>query len=386
MRPSLEIQLVVRQYKQKFGLARYTAAILQALQEAGTPYSLVSPSYPFPVRAAHALLAPFGFDALTFFTTYPVAASLNESALKHLTAHQMATLLWTSADVHPAVVTVHDIVPYLVRHDPEQSTFRHPFDVWFDRLAMMGLKRADRLIAISQHTRTTLLEALSCPEEKIDVVLYGVDHAAFRPVPISAEFRSRYGLDGGSRYVLYVGAESPRKNLPRLLQAFAMLREMMPDVRLIKVGTPEYLPQFRQLQQLIDALALEQHVRFIDHPSEEDLVALYNVADVFVFPSLYEGFGLPPLEAMACGTPVVCSNAASLPEVVGDAAITVDPYDVEALAGAMHRVLADADLQQDLRQRGLGRAAGFTWERTARETVQVYREVVSHPSWRQSKL
>lgn len=376
MRLSLEIQIVVRRYKEKFGLARYTAAILQALQEAGTPYSLVSPSYPFPVRAAHALLTPLGFDVQRFFTTYPIAAALDGAALKHLTAQQMATLLWTSADIHPAVVTVHDIVPYLMRHDPEQSTFRHPFDVWFDRLAMKGLKRADRLIAISQHTKETLVEALGCREEKIDVVLYGVDHAVFRPVPVSADFRSRYGLDGGRRYLLYVGAESPRKNLPRLLKAFATLRKRMPHVRLLKVGTPEYLPQFRQLQQLIHDLDLSQHVRFADHPPEEDLVAFYNAADLFVFPSLYEGFGLPPLEAMACGTPVVCSNAASLPEVVGDAAITVDPYDVEALAGAMHRVLDDADLQQDLRLRGLERAAGFTWERTARETVQVYREVL----------
>lgn len=328
------------------------------------------------MRAAHALLAPFGFDARTFFTTYPVAAALDRGALKHLTTQQMATLLWTSADVHPAVVTVHDIVPYLVRHDPEQSTFRHPFDVWFDRLAMKGLKTADRLIAISQYTKTTLLEALACPEEKIDVVLQGVDQTVFRPVPVSSDFRSRYGLDGGSRYVLYVGAESPRKNLPRLLQAFALLRQRMPDVRLVKVGTPEYLPQFRQLTQLIDTLDLGQHVRFLDHLPEEDLVAFYNAADLFVFPSLYEGFGLPPLEAMACGTPVVCSNAASLPEVVGDAAITVDPYDVEALAEAMYRVLGDPDLQQDLRRRGLERAAGFTWERTARETVQVYQEVL----------
>jgi len=372
----LEIQLVVRQYKEMFGLARYTAAILQALQEAGTPYSLVSPSYPLPVRAANALLAPFGFDVHRFFTTYPVAAALDGGALKHLTAQQMATLLWTSADIHPAVVTVHDIVPYLVRHDREQSTFRHPFDVWFDRLAMMGLKRADRLIAISQHTKETLVEALGCREEKIDVVLYGVDHAVFRPVPVSADFRSRYGLDGGRRYLLYVGAESPRKNLPRLLQAFAMLRKRMPDVRLLKVGTPEYLPQFRQLQRLIHDLELTQHVRFVDHPPEKDLVAFYNAADLFVFPSLYEGFGLPPLEAMACGTPVVCSSAASLPEVVGDAAITVDPYDVEALSQAMHRVLSDPDLRQDLRRRGLERAEGFTWERTARETVQVYTEVL----------
>lgn len=149
----------------------------------------------------------------------------------------------------------------------------------------------------------------------------------------------------------------------------------MPDLRLIKVGTPEYLAQFRKLKELLGELSLEPFVHFVNHPPEEDLVALYNMADVFVFPSLYEGFGMPPLEAMACGTPVVCSNAASLPEVVGDAALTVDPYDVEALAQAVCRVLIEPDLAADLRGRGLGRAARFTWERTARETVEVYRQV-----------
>lgn len=375
MRSVLKIQIAVREYNEKFGLARYTEAILRALEQTETPYSLVSPRYPAAVRAVHRVLTPFGLDVRRFFTTYPLAASLEKGALKHLSAQQMATLLWTSRHIHPVVVTVHDIVPYLVRHDREQSTFRHPFDVWFDRMAMEGLKKADRLIAISQYTKKTLVEALGCPEEKIEVVLYGVDHAVFRPLPVSSGLRERYGLEGGCRYLLYVGAESPRKNLPRLVKAFAMLRERMPDLRLIKVGTPEYLAQFRKLKELLGELSLEPFVHFVNHPPEEDLVALYNMADVFVFPSLYEGFGMPPLEAMACGTPVVCSNAASLPEVVGDAALTVDPYDVEALAQAVCRVLIEPDLAADLRGRGLGRAARFTWERTARETVEVYRQV-----------
>jgi len=155
-----------------------------------------------------------------------------------------------------------------------------------------------------------------------------------------------------------------------------MIKKKMPDVRPVKVVTPEYMPKFPQLKQLIPELALERSFQFINHPPGEDLVAAYNIADLFVSPSPYQGFGLPVLEAMACGTPVVCSNAASLPEVVGDAAVTVDPNDVEALGEAMHRVLADADLQQDLRRRGLERAAGFTWEQTARETLPLYEEVL----------
>jgi len=125
----------------------------------------------------------------------------------------------------------------------------------------------------------------------------------------------------------------------------------------------------------VSELGLGDRVHFAGYVHDADLPALYGGADLFVFPSLYEGFGLPPLEAMACGTPVVCSNAASLPEVVGDAAVTVDPYDVDALAEAMQRVLADRDLREDLRARGLARARQFTWERTARETLAVYREV-----------
>jgi glycosyltransferase involved in cell wall biosynthesis len=322
------------------------------------------------------MMTPFGFDVRRFFATYPVAASLEGKALKHLTTQQMGTLLWLNRSIHPAVITVHDIVPYLVRRDKEQRAYCHPLEAWLDRIALLGLHRAERLIAISQSTKETLISALSCPEEKIEVVLYGVDHAVFRPSPVPQGLRTHYGLDSDVYHILYVGAESPRKNLLRLVRAIAKLKARMPNVKLIKVGSPEYLGHLEQLKQLTYELSLEGSVLFLDHPPEEDLVALYNLAALFVFPSLYEGFGLPPLEAMACGTPVVCSHAASLPEVVGDAALMVDPYDVDGLAAAMERVLRDADLRQDLRERGLARASQFTWERTARQTVAVYREVL----------
>jgi glycosyltransferase involved in cell wall biosynthesis len=266
-------------------------------------------------------------------------------------------------------------VPFLVRQDQEQSTFRHPLDAWFDELAMSGLRCADALISVSHFTKATVVEQFGLPEGKIRVVPEGVEHELFRPLPVPAAFLARYGLDPRMRYVLYVGSENPRKNLPRLVRAFAQLRAAVPEARLIKVGPPQYSVQARQLREQIHAAGLEDLVRLYDQVPDLDLALFYNVADLFVFPSLYEGYGLPPLEAMACGTPVVCSNAASLPEVVGDAAVTVDPTDVDALAEAMVRVLADGELRENLRQRGLARAASFTWERTARETVEVYRTV-----------
>jgi glycosyltransferase involved in cell wall biosynthesis len=146
-------------------------------------------------------------------------------------------------------------------------------------------------------------------------------------------------------------------------------------VRLLKVGTPEYIENYRRLQKEIHALNLEDTVIFIDHVPQEDLATLYSAVDVFVFPSLYEGFGMPPLEAMACGAPVICSNAASLLEVVGDAAITLAPLDVEGWADAICEILSNNTLRQDLQARGLRRASQFTWERTALETMAVYEKV-----------
>jgi glycosyltransferase involved in cell wall biosynthesis len=211
---------------------------------------------------------------------------------------------------------------------------------------------------------------------RIHAVPLGVDHSVFSPKPIPPGFRRRYQLEDQSRVILYVGSENPRKNLPRLIRAIAVIHKLFPDVRLVKIGTPEYVPQAQQLRHQVKTLGLEDIVYFVDHVSDEDLALFYNIADLFVFPSIYEGFGLPPLEAMACGTPVVCSHAASLPEVVGDAAITFDPYDTAAIAGAMRRVLEDSELAAELRQKGIARASQFTWERTARETIAVYQKVL----------
>ena len=165
-----------------------------------------------------------------------------------------------------------------------------------------------------------------------------------------------------------------RKNLRRLLEACELLWRAGEHRPLVVVGAR--LRKHGGINETLTRPGLERRVVFTGYVPEADLPALYSAADLFVFPSLYEGFGLPPLEAMACGTPVVCSNSSSLPEVVGDAAVTVDPYDVEALAQAMHRVLSDANLRDELRAKGLARTAQFTWERTARETWRVYEKVL----------
>ena len=224
----MKIQLVVRPYKQMIGLARYAQSLCQALVHAGIDYSLAAPTCPRPVMAAHRLLAPLGLDVRTFFSTYPLsAAPLDSDALTHLTAQQMAMLLWTKPHMHPAIVTVCDIVPFLVRDDHTQSTFRHPLDRWFDAMAMWGLKRADALISISHFTKETIVETLACSPEKISVVPLGVAHDVFRPLSVPEAFYQRHRLDPSLQHVLYVGSENPRKNLPRLIRAFARVREAL---------------------------------------------------------------------------------------------------------------------------------------------------------------
>jgi glycosyltransferase involved in cell wall biosynthesis len=203
-------------------------------------------------------------------------------------------------------------------------------------------------------------------------VIYLGHSPAFRPIADATELariRARYALP--DRFILYLGTIEPRKNLVMLLDAYEMLRtrdEAAPP--LVLAGRPGWRcePVLRRGRER----GLEGQVRFTDWVADDDLPAIVNAAAAFVYPSLYEGFGLPPLEAMACGTPVLCSNTSSLPEVVGDGGLLLDPHDARAWAAALARVLSDECLRADLRARGLAQARQFSWERTARETLAVY--------------
>lgn len=175
-------------------------------------------------------------------------------------------------------------------------------------------------------------------------------------------------------YILYVGALESRKNLPRLLEAYAQLRQWSTKWRLVIVGARKW--KFSPIFETVQRLGLEPHVTFTGYVADEHLPALYAGADLFAFPSLYEGFGLPVLEAMACGTPVVTSNTSSLPEVAGDAAILVDPNSVGQIAEAMRSVLSQPTLAAELIEKGPARSGLFTWERTAQETIDVYRQAL----------
>jgi len=267
------------------------------------------------------------------------------------------------------VVTIHDLT--FVTH-PE---FHLPANVEHCLVGTrLAIERADALIAVSESTRRDLIERMNAPAERIVVTHEAADPGLGRvadPARLAA-VRRRYELP--ERFVLFVGAMEPRKNLSRLLAAFAALPPALRgEYRLVVAGAQGWLND--SVRARAEKLGLADDVRFVGYVAQEDIAALYSLATVFAYPSLWEGFGLPVLEAMACGTPVLTSDVSSLPEVAGDAALLVCPTDVDAIAGGLTRLLESAPLRADLAARGLCRAAAFSWERCARETLAVYTSV-----------
>jgi glycosyltransferase involved in cell wall biosynthesis len=252
-------------------------------------------------------------------------------------------------------VTIHDLS--FLRH-PE--TFPPQLRAYLESAVPRSAERADAILTDSEATRRDVIDLLGVIPERVTTILLGVSEA-FTPDVAPGErahLQDAYAI-GARPYVLAVGTVQPRKNYARLIDAIDRVREAV-DVELIIVGQPGWLAD-----GVLEAAAARDHVRLLGFVDDADLPALYRQASVLAFPSLYEGFGLPPLEAMACGTPAVASTASSVPEAVGDAGLMVDPLDVAGWADALIAVLTDPDLRADLTEKGLARAAGFTWTRTA---------------------
>lgn len=265
----------------------------------------------------------------------------------------------------PLVVTVHDLLP-----------LRHPHlftraNVLHHRLVVArNVRHATRVIVGSEHTRNDVIDLLGVSPERVRHTPYGID-PRFRPTSPDLDLLAQMGVR--PPYLLFVGTLEPRKNLAGLVHAFSLLRRHRGDVTLVVVGAHGWRTATGDA-----ALGAEPDgIVALGRVSDDVLVQLYGATSCFVFPSLDEGIGLPPLEAMACGAPVVASNRSSIPEMVGDAGLLVDPTDPEELAAAVESVVSSPSMADDLRGRGLRRAVEFTWERCARETVEVYREACS---------
>lgn len=267
----------------------------------------------------------------------------------------------------PSVLTVHDLT---FLRDP---SWYNPERAAYYRIATRrSVKTARRIIAVSQATANDLMAMLEVPAERIDVVHNGVD-PRFRPASeaVQSAARAKYVL--AEPYVLYVGTIEPRKNLPRLIDAWSSAAGSGGPLLAIagRLGW-----KTEAVQQAVARSPHGNRVRFLGHVPPEDLPALMSAAEVFAYPSLYEGFGIPVAEAMACGTPVLTSNTSSLPEVAGDAAILVDPEDTIAIAAGLEKLLSSESLRSDLRDRGLRRAIRLSWDLAARKTLETYRRAI----------
>jgi glycosyltransferase involved in cell wall biosynthesis len=289
--------------------------------------------------------------------------------------HDAITLLHGSVNAlplawrGPSVVTILDLTFMLL---PE--AFNRANRLYLRWMAAFAAARADRIITISEATRQDVINHLRVPAERVERIYCGVE-SRFRPLDDGRalrELRDRWGLGDG--FILYLATIEPRKNLIRLIDAYAELRRRgATKLPLVLAGGPGW--GVDMIVRRVHETGMEQSVRFVGFVPEPEMPLWYNAADLFVYPSEYEGFGLPPLEALACGTPVVASNRSSLPEVVGEAGILVDPTDTVAMADAMQRVLEDERLQSRLSTAGPTRARPFTWRRMAEETLGVYRAV-----------
>lgn len=262
----------------------------------------------------------------------------------------------------PVVVTIHDLSFLRFPH-----LFRGANRLYLRIFTRASVRRARRVIAVSSYTAEETIRLLGVEGGKVDVVYHGVD-AGFRPLPAKEvqAFRERTGLP--ERLILYVGTLEPRKNLVRLVEAFARLQE--PGLSLILAGARGWYDE--TIFARVEELGLREKVLFPGYVPPDELPLWYNAATVFVYPSLYEGFGMPVLEAQACGTPVLTSDRSALPEAAGEGALLVDPWDVEVLAEGLRQLLGDETLRMTLRQSGLAHASRFDWRKTAAETVAVY--------------
>ncbi|HYM23249.1 MAG TPA: glycosyltransferase family 1 protein [Vicinamibacterales bacterium] len=271
-----------------------------------------------------------------------------------------------------SVVTIHDCIHLMF---PQYLPNR--MALTYARASIRSAaRRSTRVLTVSESSKRDILRFVDLPSDKINVIYNAYDER-FGVEPREDEVvrvRERYQLH--DEFVLYAGNVKPHKNLERLIAAFHLVRQRGLDhLKLVLIG--DEISRYAALRRAVHKHQLHQYVRFLGYMPEETLAVLYRLSGVFVFPSLYEGFGLPPLEAMASGTPVVTSNVSSLPEVAGDAAVLVDPYDPSALADAMMRVLTDETLRRDLRRRGLERARQFSWEQSVRRVREIYGEVAS---------
>ncbi len=268
------------------------------------------------------------------------------------------------------ILTVHDLIPIIF-----SKNLPLLYKLWGPSLKLIK-NRTDHIITDSKNSKNDCIKYLGIPEDKIDVIYLGPDKR-FRPLKnkdtIREYLKNKYDID--MPFILYVGTVELRKNIQLLIKSFYKLLNKGLKIKLVLIGNLGH--GFKEISETINDLGISKEVIFLGYVPMDDLIKFYNATELFVFPSFYEGFGLPPLEAMACGCPVITSNTSSLPEVVGDAGIMVDPYDIEDLSDKMYQIMTDEGFREYLGDECYNRSKKFSWDETARETWKIYETVLN---------
>lgn len=337
-----------------FGTAKYSHEISKRM-----PAGILN-------RIEYPLVYPSRFvDGFTRRYIYPYLVRRNQHPdhIHHLANQDLAFLL-TRLELPRTVVTCYDLIPWVYYQN------RSPY--W--KRNIEGLCRADRIITISEFSKNEIIKHTGIPADRIDVIYCGVDRNVFYPKRDKSPLKE-LGIRENQKVILYVGSEEPRKNLRTLIEAVALVRQEVPDIVLLKVGSPGMGGDRKKTLMVIKSYHLEDKVFFTGDIAEEMLAKYYNAADLFVFPSLYEGFGLPIIEAMSCGCPVIAANTTSIPEVANDAAILVPTDDLGKYSEKMIELFMNEALMNIFREKSLSHAARFSWEDAAEKTLSIYKRI-----------
>ena len=371
MRIGIDARLV---YYSQAGISQYTLRLIQGLAESGgKPRDRENEFFILQSRKDKRIIVDKpNFKRVSLWT--PSHHRFEQHTLRVEISHLGLDVLHSPDFIPPfhrhckSIITIHDLAFLVYPHFLTKESARYYGQI------DQAVKLTDHIIAVSESTKRDTIRLLGAPEHKITVIYESAD-PIYRPVndrEILKQTKTKYHITGD--FILFVSTIEPRKNLPTLLKAYGQLLDSYKaDVRLAVVGRRGWLSE--EVFTLVEKLKLTNDILFLGRVPVEDLLHLYNAAQLLVQPSFYEGFGLPPLEAMACGTPVVVSNVSSLPEVVGDAGLLVDPENASEITVAIWRVLTDEALRAELIAKGLKRAHCFSWEKTARQTLELYRRV-----------
>lgn len=304
-----------------------------------------------------------------FYDIFSTGNKLRKEAIAHITTQANAHMIYF-INSKKSVVTCYDLIPYVFLNEEKKLLQKMKIKFWFK-----GLKKAKRIIAISEFTKQEILKYMDYPENQIFIAYPAVDHEKYKVLKKDKELAKKYKINSDFFNILYVGNEEPRMNVEKIIESIAELKRQGKKIRLIKVGNPNSEGRREKILELVKELDIEEEVMFTDYVPEEDMPQIYNLVDLCVYPVSYAGFGLPPLEAMACGCPVITSNQSSLPEVVEEAAILISPKNSKEITKAVLKIMEDKSLKNSLIKKGLTQSKKFTWRNCAEQFLKCYEDL-----------